>query len=472
MVLYHDRRGVATVPGALGAPSPLAPTVAEGIRAPFHQAFDVLAAARDYRSRDVIRLATHHCGATVWRSGGLGGPVLGRTRARQGSFLMAFQPADRVSRLPAQFFAGLMAEATARQRAGQRIINLGQGNPVDPTPPGLLKALAAAADPQHQRYGSFRGLAPLIEAASHWWHRRYGVVLDPMREVAGDIGVKVGLAELSLLAANEGDGVLVPDPGYPDYDAGIALAEARRLAYPLMAGDGYQPDFARLPDARLMFLNYPHNPTGALATSDTLVGAAAWARRTGGLLAQDLAYGDMVFDGGRARSLLAEPGAREVGMKVLILSKTFHMAGGRIGLVAGGSDVIAAFETLPDHLHCSQCGAIPATAVALEQGDVWVDASTALYPRRRDLVVDGLRGAGIVVPKPMGGSSCGCPYPVGVMGAGLPAFCWTTPTCWWRRLGPRARRRLRSGAGSRRTAGLDCRMAVGGIQGRWRALSR
>ncbi len=337
---------------------------------------------------------------------------------------MTFQPADRVSRLPAQFFAALVAEATARQRGGQRIINLGQGNPVDPTPPALVDALAAAAaEPQHQRYGSFRGLAALKEAASRWWHRRFGVVLDPTRELAVVIGVKVALAELSLLAANEGDGVLVPDPGYPDYDAGIALAGARRLAYPLTADTAYQPDFGRLPGARLMFLNYPHNPTGALATADTLAAAVHWARRTGALLAHDLAYGDIVFDGGRARSLLAAPGAREVGVELLSLSKTFHMAGWRIGLVAGGSDVIAAFETLQDHLHCSQFGAIQAAAaVALDQGDAWAAATTALYERRRDLVVDGLRGAGIVVPKPMGGIFVWLPVPGGGDGTRFARF--------------------------------------------------
>ena len=337
---------------------------------------------------------------------------------------MAFQPADRVARLPEQFFAALVAEATARQRAGRPILNLGQGNPVDPTPPAVVAALAAAAaEPQHQRYGSFRGLAALKEAASQWWHRRYRVVLDPAREVGVVIGVKVALAELSLLAVNEGDGVLVPDPGYPDYDAGIALAGGRRLAYPLTAEDGYQPDFGRLPDARLMFLNYPHNPTGALATADTLASAVDWARRTGGLLAQDLAYGDLVFDGHRARSLLAEPGAREVGVELLSLSKTFHMAGWRIGLVAGGADVIAAFETLQDHLHCSQFGAIQAAAaVALNQGDAWADATTALYQRRRDLVVNGLRRAGFVVPKPMGGIFVWLPVPGGGDGTRFARF--------------------------------------------------
>lgn len=337
---------------------------------------------------------------------------------------MPFQPADRVCRLPSQFFAALVADATARQRAGQPIINLGQGNPVDPTPPAIVDALGAgAADPRHQRYGSFRGLDALKEAASRWWHRRYGVELDPARELAVVIGVKVALAELSLLAANEGDGVLVPDPGYPDYDAGIALSGARRLAYPLTADTGYQPDFACLPDARLMFLNYPHNPTGALATTDTLAAAAAWARRTGALLAQDLAYGDIVFDGGRARSLLGEPGAREVAVELLSLSKTFHMAGWRIGLVAGGADVIAAFETLQDHLHCSQFGAIQAAAaVALDQGDAWADGTAALYQRRRDLVVDGLRSAGVAVPKPMGGIFVWLPVPGGGDGTRFARF--------------------------------------------------
>ncbi len=337
---------------------------------------------------------------------------------------MAFQPADRVSRLPAQFFAALVAEAAARQQAGQRIINLGQGNPVDPTPPAIVAGLArAAAQPEYQRYGSFRGLLALKEAASRWWHRRYGVVLDPAREVAVVIGVKVALAELSLLAANEGDTVLVPDPGYPDYDAGIALAGARRVTYPLTRQAGYQPDFAHMPDARLLFLNYPHNPTGALATAETLRGAAEWTRRTGSLLAHDLAYGDIVFDGGRAQSLLAEPGARDAAVELLSLSKTFHMAGWRIGLVAGGAHVIAAFEGLQDHLHCSQFGAVQAAAaLALDQGDAWAASAAALYQRRRDLVVDALRGAGIPVDKPRAGIFVWLPVPGGGDGTRFAQF--------------------------------------------------
>lgn len=337
---------------------------------------------------------------------------------------MALQLANRISRLPPQFFAALVAEAASRQRAGQSIINLGQGNPVDPTPPAIVEALAAAAaDPRHHQYGSFRGLDAFKAAGSRWWRRRYGVELDPEREIAVVIGVKVALAELTLLTANEGDGVLVPDPGYPDYDAGIALAGARRLPYVLGRDRGYQPDFDALPTARLMFLNYPHNPTGALAGQGTLAAAVAWARRTGALLVQDLAYGDIVFDGQRARSLLAEPGGRDVGVELLSLSKTFHMAGWRIGLVAGGADIIRELERLQDHLHCSQFGAIQAAAaLGLDEGETIAAETAAIYQRRRDLFTGALAAAGHDIPLPAGGIFLWWPVPGGGSGTQFARF--------------------------------------------------
>ncbi|MCY0885301.1 MAG: aminotransferase class I/II-fold pyridoxal phosphate-dependent enzyme, partial [Firmicutes bacterium] len=179
---------------------------------------------------------------------------------------MGFEPARRMRRLPPQFFAGLVARANARAAAGRPVINLGQGNPDLPTPRYIVEALLAAGpDPRFHRYIGFRGLDTLKQAAAGWYRRRFGVELDPVREVAILIGTKVGLQEIALTLLNPGDRAVVPDPGYPDYWSGIALAGGELTPWRLEAARGFVPDLAALPaGARLVFVNSPQNPTGRL----------------------------------------------------------------------------------------------------------------------------------------------------------------------------------------------------------------
>lgn len=337
--------------------------------------------------------------------------------------MIPFSPAHRIERLPHQFFAELVAATEARRQAGHDVINLGQGNPIDPTPAHIVDTLArAAANPLYQRYIPFQGLYALKEAGARWWLRRHGVTLDPAREIAVLIGVKIGLAEISLVVLNPGDRAAVPDPGYPDYWSGIALAGGVLHPMALTPSNQYYPDWAEVPkDTRLVFLNYPHNPSGQVAHPKVFEGAVAFAQKTGAVIVHDLAYGDIVFDGdSRSGSFLATPGAKACGVEFLSLSKSYNMAGWRIGLVAGHPDIISAMEILQDHLHCSQFGAIQEAAItALESPQAMTDAASRLYQERRDVFLNAVREAGWMVPAPRGGIFCWAPVPEGLDGQTL-----------------------------------------------------
>ena len=323
--------------------------------------------------------------------------------------------ARRMGALPEQFFSTLVAKTEARVAAGHDVINLGQGNPIDETPPHIVDRLRSmAGELRYQRYVPFSGLSELKASAARWYAARYGVQLDPVREIAITMGMKVALQEISLMVLNPGEEALVADPGYPDYWSGIALAGGIRRSLPLLPANGFQPAWDAAPASRLVFLNYPHNPTGALAGPDTFSGAVAYARRSGAVIVHDLAYGDIVFDGRPATSFLAEPGARAVGLELTSFSKSYNMAGWRLGLAAGSGELIAGLETIQDHLHCSQFGAIQQAGIAALESPSAVVAGEALrYQRRRDALVNGLRQAGWEVAPPGGGIFCWAPVPAG-----------------------------------------------------------
>lgn len=314
-------------------------------------------------------------------------------------------PARRLERLPDQFFAALAADAARLAHAGADVINLGQGNPDQPTPDRIVDALKQAAhNPAWHRYISFKGLTALKEEVARWYARRYQVRLDPEREIAILIGSKIGLQELSLAVLNPGDTAMVPDPGYPDYWSGIRLAGADMHRLPLAESTGFLPDLDRwAPHARLLFLNYPNNPTGRLAPPALFDEVIALAHRDGTLIAHDLAYGDIVYDNRSAVSLLARPGGREVGVEFTTLSKSYNMAGWRIGFAAGNAEIIRYLELLQDHLHCSQFGAIQQAAVAALAGpDRDVRQLVGTYQERRDRLVGRLVAGGWPVDAPEG----------------------------------------------------------------------
>lgn len=324
------------------------------------------------------------------------------------------KPADRIQRLPHQLFAALVEQVEAKRRDGIDVINLGQGNPDQPTPPYIVEALReAAGNPQHHRYISFRGLKPLKEAVAEWYMRRHGVDLDPSREIAILIGSKIGLEEVSLALVNAGDKVLAPDPGYPDYLSGIALAGGQLVPWALAESRGFLPALDQWPDdARLAFLNYPNNPTGRLAPVSFYDSAIVKALETGTVLAHDLAYGDITFDGRQSVSLLSRPGGKEAGIEFTTLSKSYNMAGWRLGFAAGNPDLIGYIELLQDHLHCSQWGAVQeAGRAALLGPDSHVWAMRDLYQARRNAFVEAAGQEGWHIPPNEGSIFMWCPVP-------------------------------------------------------------
>ncbi len=330
------------------------------------------------------------------------------------------EPARRLQTLPEQFFAALVAKANARAAMGRDIINLGQGNPDLPTPPHIVDAMQKAAEkPLYHKYSPFRGYAFLKEAVARRYREDYGVELDPEKEVAILFGGKVGLVEISPCLLNPGDVCLVPDPGYPDYWSGVALAQGEMAFMPLTAENRFLPDYAALdPEtlrkAKLMFLNYPNNPTAAVATPEFYRETVAFARDHRIVVASDFAYGAIGFDGRRPVSFLETPGAKEVGVEFYTLSKSYNMAGWRVGFALGNADVIEMINLLQDHMYCSLFGGIQeAAAVALTGPQEPVKELAATYERRRDALYEALWRIGWQASKPAGSFFCWLPVPAG-----------------------------------------------------------
>lgn len=330
------------------------------------------------------------------------------------------QPAERLHKLPAQLFARLVAATAQLQAAGHDVINLGQGNPDLPTPGHIVEAARRAAlDPAVHKYIPFGGLRTLKEAAAAWYRSTYNVVLEPETEVCILIGTKLGLQEISLCLLNEGDFCLMPDPGYPDYWSGVSLAGGRKHSLPLLAENRFLPDLAAIPKevaqaAKLMFLNFPTNPTGAVASPAFFADVVRFAREHEVVVAHDLAYGDILFDGREQVSFLQTPGAKDVGVEFVTLSKSYNMAGWRIGFVAGNREIIRAMNLLQDHLNCSQWGAIQAAAVAALTGPQdSVRALCATYEQRRNAWIKAARSIGWEIAPSAGSFFVWCPVPSG-----------------------------------------------------------
>lgn len=311
---------------------------------------------------------------------------------------------DRLDRLPEQFFTGILAAvAHARTQPGPPVIDLGRGNPDLPPPAHALDAVAAAlgetGTPAVHGYPPFDGQRSLREAIARRYAADHGVVLDPDREVAVLPGTKTGISLVALACTGRGDAVLLPDPGYPDYRSGVALAGAREVALPLEATAGWQPDWDAvaapdLDDAALAVLNYPSNPCAVLAADGTMEEAVRRAHVHGHVLLHDLAYGFLAFDGGRARSLLEVDGARDVAVELWSASKVYGMAGWRIGFLVGNADVVGRVQLLLDHLHAGVFTALQrglAAALDGDQRDV-ADRAGVYAARRARLVAAGLPG--------------------------------------------------------------------------------
>lgn len=320
-----------------------------------------------------------------------------------------FPPSDLLNSLPKQFFASLVKKVGEYVEQGFDVINLGQGNPDLPTPNHIVEKLQeAAANPENHKYSPFQGFRSLKQAAAEFYFREYGVTINPDKEVAILFGGKAGLVEIPQCLLNPGDTVLVPDPGYPDYLSGVALARAEMVRMPLKEKNHFLPDYKELSvdvlaKARLMFLNYPNNPTGACATEKFFAETVKLASQNDICVVHDFAYGAIGFDGEQPVSFLQTEGAKEVGIELYTLSKTYNMAGWRVGFAVGNESVISAIELLQDHLYVSLFGAVQeAAAAALTESQECVRELNQTYERRRNVLIDGLQSIGWNVTAPKG----------------------------------------------------------------------
>ena len=326
--------------------------------------------------------------------------------------------ADRLRELPPYLFAELDRKIARKREEGVDVISLGVGDPDLPTPPHVVRALQeAAADPSTHQYPSYYGLPELRRSIAGWYERRFGVTLDPDREVLPLIGSKEGIAHLAVAFVDPGDEVLVPDPGYPVYAVGTLLAGGTCTPMPLLASNAYLPDFSGIaPSSRaaLMWLGYPNNPTAAVAGPEQLEEAVAFARRHGLLLAHDAAYSEITFDGFVAPSVLQVPGAREVAVEFGSLSKTYNMTGWRVGFVVGNEVAIEALGRVKTNLDSGIFNAVQRAAIAALDGPQdHVEAMRAVYQKRRDAVVSAFQDVGMPLEPPLGSVYVWIPTPEG-----------------------------------------------------------
>src|SRR5919108_2089895 len=303
------------------------------------------------------------------------------------------EPPERIERLPEQYFTALLARVAAAAAAeGEPLVDLGRGNPEVGPPAHVVEALAkSAARPDVHGYAPFAGLPKLKEAIAARYADVYGVELDPRREVAVVPGTKTALVEVALAVAERGSTIVLPDPGYADYPSAVALAAAERGSLPVDP----EADWDAVPatDVSLLYLNYPSNPTAAAAPEGVFADAVEYARRSGAVILHDFAYGDLVFDGRRPASFLAQEGAREVGVELFSMSKSYGMAGWRLGFVLGNAGLVRRIDLLQDHLRAGIFMPLQHAAIAALTGPQdSVEERRVAYERRRDRVVQALAG--------------------------------------------------------------------------------
>ncbi|GGI13799.1 aminotransferase [Gottfriedia solisilvae] len=319
------------------------------------------------------------------------------------------KPSKLLENLPKQFFASLVMKVNESIKNGHDVINLGQGNPDQPTPKHIIKALQNSVEnPITHKYSPFRGISSLKQAIVDFYKREYDVDLDPEEEVAILFGGKAGLVELPLCLCDEGDTILVPDPGYPDYLSGIALSKTVPYTLPLIEENHFLPDYQKIPQevldaSKILFINYPNNPTGAVATSEFFEETVQLAKNNQITVCHDFAYGAFGFDGKKPISFLQTPGSKDCGIEIYTLSKTYNMAGWRVGFAVGNKEVVSAINLLQDHLYVSLFPAIQeAAAAALTESQDSVKELLSLYEERRNIFIKGCREIGWNVTAPAG----------------------------------------------------------------------
>lgn len=309
--------------------------------------------------------------------------------------------AARLAKIGAYLFADIDRKQAELQSKGVDVINLGIGDPDLPTPDHIIEALTQAArDPRTHRYPPYGGTPDFREAIAAWYRRRFDVALNPDTDVLALIGSKEGLAHLPWAVLNPGEVTLVPDPGYPVYRAATILAEGEPAAVPLLADRGFLPDLGAIPQsvvrrARILFLNYPNNPTAGVATLGFFQDVVRFAQDNGMLVAHDNSYSEIAYDGYRPPSFLQAEGAREVGIELHSLSKTFCMTGWRIGFAVGNPEAIAALGRIKTNIDSGIFRAVQQAGIAALTGPQEpLLERLAIFQRRRDRVFDALNPIG------------------------------------------------------------------------------
>jgi LL-diaminopimelate aminotransferase len=305
--------------------------------------------------------------------------------------------AKRLDAVPPYLFAELERKVSEAERAGIDVISLGIGDPDLPTPPEVIDALAESAhDPRTHQYPTNHGTEEFRAAAADFYRNRFGVELDPAGEVIPVLGGKEGVGHIALACLDPRETCLAPDPGYPPYTSGPVFAGASVHYLPLREDNGFLPELESAPQARLLYLNYPNNPTGATAELDFFAQAVDFARERDLVVVHDNAYSEVAFDGYRPPSFLQAPGAKDVGVEIFSLSKGWNMTGWRAGLVAGNAEIVDAYRRLKTNLDSGMSEAVQhAAAVALTASRDFPREISEVYARRRNLLAGGLEAIGL-----------------------------------------------------------------------------
>lgn len=315
-----------------------------------------------------------------------------------------------IDKLPPYVFAVINQYKMEARHRGEDIIDLGMGNPDLPTPePIVEKMVEAVHNPRNHRYSASRGIPNLRLEIARWYERRYGVAIDPETEAIATMGAKEGFSHLIMALVEPGMRVIVPDPSYPIHSFAATIAGCELIKLPIDEGAEVMMDSLRRLDyprgqqPRILVLSFPHNPTTVCVGLDFFEEAVAIARERGYLIIHDLAYADLVFDGAEAPSILQVPGAKEVAVEMFSMSKSYSMAGWRVGFCAGNAQVIAALTRLKSYLDYGIFQPIQiASIIALRDCDPLVPEIAAVYRHRRDVLIRGLASAGWEVPAPKG----------------------------------------------------------------------
>jgi LL-diaminopimelate aminotransferase len=331
-----------------------------------------------------------------------------------------FKLSDRLNRLPKYLFAEIDEMKNKKVKEGVEVIDFGVGDPDLPTPDHIVESMKRAVEkPENHKYPSYEGMIEFRRAVAEFYKRRKGVDLDPENEVVALIGSKEGIAHLPLAFVNDGDYVLVPDPGYPVYHSSSILAGGKPYAIPLMKDNGFLPDLDAIPSdiarkSKILFLNYPNNPTTAVAEKEFIKQAVDFCVDYGIVLAHDFAYGEITFDGYRAKSFLEVDDAFEVTVEFNSLSKTYNMTGWRIGFAVGNSEILKGLLKVKTNIDSGVFQAVQEAGItALRSDDDVIDRLCEVYRERRDTLVKGLKELGLKFEKPKATFYVWCEVPEG-----------------------------------------------------------